>query len=126
MPQTIFHLPPFQGEVTPASLNRFVATLNQHLMAITSQLGEMQGRNGTPTFHAHVDLNGNRITNLAPSRDDSDPVTRGELVAYGLFQRRIGDPHVASVTGTMKADQGLETGSPTQPRHATDLGTSKG
>jgi len=124
MPQEMFSVPPIMGDFSKESVNRIISELNRNLMAISTQLGQLQGRNGNPTFNSMVDMTGNRITNLAPSQSDSDPVTRGELVAYGLFQRRIGDPHVASVTGTLQAIQGAEIGNPTQPRHATDQSTA--
>ena len=124
MPQEIYQVPPIMGDFTKESVNRIISELNRVLLSVSGTLGKIEGRDGIPTVRGMMNMGGNRITGLAPSQSDSDPVTRGELVAYGLFQRRIGDPHVASVTGVVQAIQGAEVGQPTQPRHATDISTA--
>lgn len=52
---------------------------NLVLGQIQDRLDEMEGRRGTPKFHASVDMQGNQITNAAPSTSASDAIVKSEL-----------------------------------------------
>ncbi len=71
--------------------------VNAALAQISDRLDEIEGYRGTPTFQRDISLRGNRITNVAASRDDDDAVKRTEImiVAQQITSHREDvDPHV--------------------------------
>jgi len=118
---------PALTDFTPPGVQAWTAVLNKRLESIADTLAMLEGRDGrTPAFTSNVDLQRNRITNLAPSEDEGDAVTRGELEEAGIYAEpgvplEINNPIVARGGLVLSSEPGVEPLAPPSLRQLQEV-----
>ena|SRR3990172_6577419 len=71
-----------------------ISQLNLIFNMLADRIDELEGRRGTPTFKSDIDMEGNKITDLATAVADSDGLRKDQLDTDIDTHEAATDPHI--------------------------------